>query len=367
MSRSVDQEYEFRHCQPNDLPRLLEILEDAYGLWPRFDIDVDPIDHLRWQLESPAAATSVNWVAEVGGRIGSIHIGYARTALLSGAEVSLWYGTDSATSPAFQGRGLYSSLRERWLEEARLEHDLFATSPVNPVVVRALGREEQEVDLGNAVRLRVKVIDAKRLARAPHSSSGLRGNGPLRILAFSCLKHFSFLRQQRNRWPTLATKPHRIEQFDQRVDDLWSEVSRQFDFILERRKDFLNWRYCDRRSGDYAVLVSEERSHILGYVAVKMSKGRAYLDDLFVAPGRDDVVSSLVESAENYARQRGAAALHCQLVRLHPYNAVLAAHGFVDARLSYNLVCLPLRLEPHKLALLKEPGAALHLTAGDLI
>lgn len=367
MAQSSNLGVTFRHCHPDDALQILDILTAAYGRWPRFDIPVEPIEHLRWQLDSPSAAIRSDWVAEVGNEIGSIHLGYPRTGWLSGEEVSMWYGADSATAPASQGRGLYSKLRDNWLEEVRLEYDLFATSPVHAVVVHTLAKEEQGVNLGNAIQVHVKVIDAKRMAQPPATSRGLRGNAQLRRLAFSGLKLFGALRPRRNKWPKDTARPHRIDHFDHGVDSLWLEARQQFDFILERRKDFLNWRYCDPRGGAHIVLAAEDQGRILGYIVVRMSEGRGHIVDLLALPDRNDVVSSLVAAAEDYARQAGVAALHCQTVRSHPYNAVLAAHGFVNFRRPLNFVCLPMRLEPAKLAVLKRTDAAVHLTDGDLI
>jgi hypothetical protein len=367
MPRASD-EFEFRPYQPSDAAQVLEVLRSAYGVWPRFDIDVDAVDHLRWQLESPAGSgESANWVAAAGDRLASIHVGYPRKGQLNGREISLWFGADSATASDFQGHGLYTSLRERWLEDARLSHDLFATSPVNPVVIRRLDREELSVSLGNPIRLRVKVLDAKKLARASHTGRGIRNLKLVRVLAFEVLKLFGLVKRRLMAGRYHGVEAHRIDRFDERVDALWSEVRRSFDFVLERRADFLNWRYCDRRAGDYAVFVCEEDGKLLGYGAVKVSQDRAYLDDLCVSPGRDDIVSGLISAAEACARQRGAAALHCQMVRVHPFNRVLADHGFVDARLTFNFVCMPLRVDLGEVAVLQRPDAALHLTGGDLV
>ena len=367
MPESSD-EFEFRPYRPGDAEQVLGVLRDAYGVWPRFDIGVDPVDHVRWQLGSPAApGPPVNWVAVAGDRLCSIHIGYGRSGVLKGREVAMWFGADSATAADFQGHGLYTRLRERWLEDARGGYDLFATSPVNPIVIRRLDREERSSNLGNPMRLRVKVLDAKQLAGASHTSRGVRDLRVFRLLAFQCLRLFGSAKQRLMRGRYGAIETHRIDRFDERIDALWSDVRNGFDFALERRSEFLNWRYCDGRAGDYAVFVSEEGGGILGYVAVKISQGRAHLDDLCARPDRDDIVSGLIGAAEAYALERGAAALHCQMVQAHPFNKVLADHGFVDARLTFNFVSMPLRIGLEEVAVLERRDAAVHLTGGDLI
>ena len=37
--------------------------------------------------------------------------------------------------------------------------------------------------------------------------------------------------------------------FDDRFEDIWTKISKDYDYILLRDKNFLQWRYGDQRGG----------------------------------------------------------------------------------------------------------------------
>ena len=62
-----------------------------------------------------------------------------------------------------------------------------------------------------------------------------------------------------------------ISSYDDRIDEFWHEVNDYYRFIIERTKDYLNWRYCDPRGGEYIVKTAEEDGRILGYSVLRIN------------------------------------------------------------------------------------------------
>ena len=59
----------------------------------------------------------------------------------------------------------------------------------------------------------------------------------------------------------------RITQFDDRINAFWNDVSRHFSIIVERKKEYLNWRYQKKPDSHlFNILLAEEDDTILGYV-----------------------------------------------------------------------------------------------------
>jgi hypothetical protein len=52
-------------------------------------------------------------------------------------------------------------------------------------------------------------------------------------LAFKVVKRCSFI----------------IERFEEWADEFWTQLGARYKFIVQRDKDYLNWRYCDPRGG----------------------------------------------------------------------------------------------------------------------
>jgi hypothetical protein len=58
-----------RYYRDGDEEGILDCLTAAFGRWPSVDIDVAPIEHLRWKLSSHPIAPQMNYVAVDGERI----------------------------------------------------------------------------------------------------------------------------------------------------------------------------------------------------------------------------------------------------------------------------------------------------------
>jgi hypothetical protein len=92
-----------------------------------------------------------------------------------------------------------------------------------------------------------------------------------------------------------------------------------------RHRAYLNWRYADPRAGRYTIRVAEEKGELLGYVVPAVSRGKGFIADLLVLPGRLDVVAALVEDAAGHLAERGLSALRCWCAKRHPYRRCCCA------------------------------------------
>ena len=97
------------------------------------------------------------------------------------------------------------------------------------------------------------------------------------------------------------------ERFDARADEFFEEAAKPFDFIVTRRHDYLNWRYCDPRAGRYEVLLAEQDDTLIGYAVTRVQNDRGYLVDLLARPERLDAVDALVTEAVRQMREAGVA------------------------------------------------------------
>jgi hypothetical protein len=152
--------------------------------------------------------------------------------------------------------------------------------------------------------------------------------------------------------------------FDERIHVLYREAARQFDLILARNKDYLNWRYCDPRAGTFRLRVAESEGRILGYTVLAASKGRAQVADVLALPDRLDVVASLLDDAIAYAVASKAGMLECWCPTHHPYKSVLLGRGFQSKR-TIKLTYLALRAPRAEVDFLADRKAAIHFQLGD--
>jgi hypothetical protein len=156
------------------------------------------------------------------------------------------------------------------------------------------------------------------------------------------------------------------ERFDSRVDTLYERAAAQFDFAVVRSQRVLDWRYSDRRAGDFAIRLAEQDGELLGYAVLRVNNGVGYVADVLALPGRLDVVESLAHDAAAGLRETGVEVAECWLMADHPYAEPFRAAGFLGRRSRTPPTFEAVGVPASELALLCEPDASVHLTIGDM-
>jgi small nuclear ribonucleoprotein (snRNP)-like protein len=127
-----------------------------------------------------------------------------------------------------------------------------------------------------------------------------------------------------------------ITRFENSVKGFLEKVESEYNFILARSMEYLNWRYCDPRGGDYVVFQASTVDEIVGYMVVRVVKQdtgmRGVIVDSLVHPGRTDVLRLLLGSACDYFDKYDINEVATWLVDSHPDNRVFKECGFMDTR-----------------------------------
>jgi hypothetical protein len=132
-------------------------------------------------------------------------------------------------------------------------------------------------------------------------------------------------------------------EFDSRVDIFWKQVSDDYSFIVERRQEYLNWRYCDSRGGDYHVLIAEEGGSLIGYCVFRVSRynedySRGYIIDLLTLPNKNGVSEALIQEAVEFFDDCNVNIIDCLAIRRSQLGNSLRQCGFVDSQSKQFLV-----------------------------
>jgi len=96
-----------------------------------------------------------------------------------------------------------------------------------------------------------------------------------------------------------------VSNFSSHINEFWESVSDHYKFIIERTRDYLNWRYCNSRGGDFIVKQAKEDGHILGFIVLGVNRLRlnypiGFIVDLLTLPSRLDVADALIGNAIKY-------------------------------------------------------------------
>lgn len=93
-----------------------------------------------------------------------------------------------------------------------------------------------------------------------------------------------------------------IDQFDDRVDNLFHSVKKEYRYISYRTKDVLNWKYSHKAFSECSKLVCEEDDELKGYIVYRKKKleegvSKVTIFDFLCSPQRKDIFISLLKKA----------------------------------------------------------------------
>lgn len=101
--------------------------------------------------------------------------------------------------------------------------------------------------------------------------------------------------------------------FDERFDHLWERVKADFDFIAERRADYLEWKYRQIPYVSYEVLQVSDEEQLRGYAVMRIAERNgvklALLCDWLAAPDDAAAAGALLDAVIDWARGHKAARL----------------------------------------------------------
>ena len=365
----MKKEYEIRPYHHGDEDEIVQLLELVFDGWPKFDLSCTSIDHWRWKyLDNPFKTKFIVLGTSDHRIIGVIHSVPMRIIIGDESFFSAYAG-DVVVHPTFRRKGVNSKMRTYVIESFRAAGiKTYFSVTDNPVVIRwwtRMGVPRFPHKITNLVN--IKCIN-KQLQAMPVK------NAWLMKLGFNVAKIINNIRNAIERFePDDIDKCiHEIHRFDDRIDVFWKEVSDHHKFIIERNKNYLNWRYCDPRAGDFVVKQAEDcEGRVLGYCVLRINRYLreypiGYFIDLLTLPDRLDVAYQLVGEAVRYFDRQDINIVNALMVKHHPYEKVLKSFGFLDSRIKLQLFLSPLEKVDKLKKLETDPTYKIHFSYGDI-
>lgn len=320
-----------RFYREGDDEGILDLLVQTFGSWPKHEIMVPPLEHLRWKLVARDDVRPWHIVVQDGGRIVGLSAVFRQTIMLQGRSRDAYQLVDIAVLPEYQNQGVTTAARRLAVSD-RIPHLGIYMNSGARIEAEPKFRRTRRWD---PVKRRDAYVEVLVLEGPATSRPHAHGSS----------------------W-TIDTPA----QFDDRVRLFGEQASLPYDLIDAQHREFLNWRYCDPRAGRWTVHTAEEGGRLLGYITYRVSNGWGLVGGLLALPDRLDVVESLVQEAMRSLHRQGIAAIQCWSVPQHPYRAVLRKLGIEKERRTITLV---INAAGEEFTFLDDPAAAVHIVAGD--
>ncbi len=339
-----DARFIFRHYKEGDENQIVPLLELVFGQWPRFDLECSKTEHWTWKMkENPTKIIHVQVAETKEGKIIGVSQGQMKRIKI-GNEVSLVRkGAELAVHPDYRRMGVSNSMAKIRVEQtletgAILTHNLTSS----PILIRR--NEERSKDrhspqFPHPIKQLIRINDVKKFLTYYKKRQKITWIDALKIkTGYRALKFYNNIKHvinssKHNSKITL----NKITLFNEDIQDFWDEVKDDYDFIVERSKDFLNWRYCDIRGGAYDKWVAKDEEGILGYVVLRVNRldpdhPIGYIIDLLALRDREDVVDVLVKKALNHFQENQVDAIYFTIISGHSYEKFMSKNGFIDSR-----------------------------------
>jgi len=324
--------YVTRLYEAGDEIAIVELLERVFDGWPHFDLPCDSVEHWRWKfLDNPQGYTLVSVTERDGELLGCTHK----------LPIPLWLdgqagrgniGADLALHPDHRGRDVSNPLRTHNRELARqYDHLLSWFVSLSPIVQKTYARTGLRFPCRVAAFVRVRDVGAQLRAMPMRNAWVSR----LGFLAANTLNQLH--RAVRPAPVGSELDVSEIDHFDDDVEALCAAARGQHLLMVNRSREYLDWRYCDPRAGGFSVREVRERGSLLGYCVLKINRYRrdyptGFVLDLLTLPDRLDAADALLTDAIRYFDAEDVNLASACAVRGHPHQRVLARHGFLDSR-----------------------------------
>jgi predicted N-acetyltransferase YhbS len=355
-----------RPYREGDEKQIVELLVKVFDGWPCFDIGCSPLDHWRWKHRDNPTKRMVAAVAEVDGRIVGCFHGLFSRVRVGGRSLLNQQGVDLAVDNEYRRLGIYERMRpvkDQLAKDAGVNIGYgFST---NPTVKRKL--REHNTPFPTQIKQMIRIRDLDLHLRATKVDKRVMYKyGYIGLHALNRLGNAFASRTEPSGFEIA-----RVEGFGEEIEPLWEEVRGHYNFVIERDADYLNWRYSDRRGGDYVIKEAIEGERALGYVVLRVNRDQknypvGYIVDLLALPGRMDVAGALLRDAVGFMDALGINSVLALVFEGNPNRSLLKVFGFLDGVVRYSLGYRVYDLGDELRILETSPPEKLHFMWGDL-
>lgn len=325
-------DFSVRLYQSGDDEGIVQLLNEAFSGWPKFDLQCSPLDHWRWKYKDNPSKITIISLAESNNKIiGCFHVLPQRLKIGDDLLLSA-NGVDTATHLDFRGMGVYNKFRPI-VDPLELElgikfHYGIETNPILLEKVKKNNWSSFPYSLENMVRIRDISL---HLTKFPSEQDFIKKYGFYTLKLLNKFKKSMKVSEKSYQ----DFKISGINRFDGRIDAFWDQIKEQYKFIVARDRDYLNWRYCDPRGGNYRVKIAEAQNQILGYIVLRINKYNleypvGYIVDLLTLPGHINVAGELAVDAINYFDRNNINKVQLNVLKTSSYESMFQRMGFIN-------------------------------------
>ncbi len=240
---------------------------------------------------------------------------------------------DMMVHPNYRRVGISNATARYGIQKVKRENGFFMTAyPIRMESLNSL----LKVGWKEVTRLPVLVFPIRFYGIVKHYLHfkwiSLLGGGIARLF-------FSFLLRRR-KYEGVGLEIKRIDELDEQFDLFWKRIIPLFPIIGVRDRTYLNWRYLQHPTRNYAIYQAQKGGEMRGYIVLRkvalLNFNSAVVVDLLALD--KETLTGLVEKGIQHSRQEGADLLGMMISKTHPYYRSLRKMGFLPSLKSFHFL-----------------------------
>ena len=315
--------WKIRKYREGDEHYIIELLDLAFGNWKGINLTKQQsLAYWEWWYKQNPAGPSVIWIAEHNNKVIGHYAIVPMKMKLGTIYLTGSFSSDAATHPDHQGKRILSSLLNKCYHDAANNNIPLTYGFANINLGPTYKRYEWRGQICSIVNM-IKVVNWQTLlSRYIHNNSLIR-------MASYCMEKIRKSQYEINK--DLEIK--QIRYFDESINILWEDISKQFKIIVKRDQKYLNWRYVDHPLNKYAIFTAVKNDKILGYCVLGKNRmhnmNRGQILDILGSQNHFNVIDSLLKVAYAYFKEHDIDYVSCRMSEKNQYKKVFRRAGFI--------------------------------------
>ncbi len=311
---------------------ILHLLTKAFGGWPRHNIDTSVLDHWLWKYpENPLSENIISLCLDGKKIIGCQHT-WQMNIKIGNNIYKAARSCDSAVDSDYRRMGIYTKMKknqEEIMEKSNIKFH-FGVS-LNPILLqraKKIGRRPFPYE----VHKFVKIYDMKKVIEYMGDINSTKIIG-YNILEF--LNNVKMMFMRKNLLNNIDVRV--IDRFDDQIDSFWDDVKSHYSFSVEKRMNYMNWRYCHQKGMTYKVFAAYRDGVLLGYLVSFINysdKGRpvGYIVDCLSRQESPEAVFQLLEKSLAHFESHNVIMVDWRIIVGHLNSRIAENFGILDTR-----------------------------------
>lgn len=301
----MKQDWYIQKYRNGDEDEIIRLLNNVYGTW-------NDKSYWNWKyLENPIISENIIMIAKDEDKLVGHH-GLITVKMKIGNDYILGsQAVDLAVDPSYRRKGIFKTLAVSAYKEA-IKNKIFFTYAFPLAYKRKITETRGASHKGSEKMGWVNICNMLEMCKYLNLKSILKryvhNKHFLEFFSIILNNFFKIFFNKEKKLIDNELKIIKVSKFDDRVNNLFKEISKEYSVIVMRTKDYLNWRYANKFKTEYIIYLAEKQNKILGYIILKCKcdeqSKNGYIVDFLVPSTQNNVALALLKKAIMYFKEK---------------------------------------------------------------